>query len=469
MFDLSFGRCFGQGQQFKVLKKGDTVPNISFNIQNGGQIKHVSLKDFKGRLLILDYWDISCADCVANMPKILKLQQQFKNEIEIIEVSEDKESDFKDFLEKSKLYESPSIRQAAQQLDFITDDTIISKMFPHHGFGCSVWITQNQLFASKSWNAILTANNISLFLKGKKIDFQEQPAYSSIDLSKPFLSINGSKGTDSSYYSLITKRNWFGGIYGDREVIIDSATNLAHGIVCTNKSILDLYREVCHGIYKVELNKIPSSYLDSKIILAVKNRNRFIDTDKMNFAGYDSWIEENTYCYALNVPIDKSPIIYRKMTEDLNDYFGLNIEQQNRFIKCLVLKRITKRDMIRTKGGQYRYTILYDSGNDTIGKLVYQNVEFSHFFSQSIEYTVTEGALKGISNYLTLKPLVIDETGYKNNVDIQLPNWRHGITLNYMNKDLQKIGLRLFEEYKKMPVIVIEDSPKYHQKTSKLD
>ena len=73
-------------------------------------IKYTDLEDkkytnetIKGRILVLDFWFIGCTSCVAEMPKLNKIADQYKNrkDVSCASVALDKEKKLKDFMAKT--------------------------------------------------------------------------------------------------------------------------------------------------------------------------------------------------------------------------------------------------------------------------------------------------------------------------------------------------------------------------------
>jgi thiol-disulfide isomerase/thioredoxin len=67
-------------QKYKTLKKiekGAVSPSFSFNDINGDL---VSLKDLKGQIVFIDIWSTTCLPCMAEIPYLKALQDEFKNE-----------------------------------------------------------------------------------------------------------------------------------------------------------------------------------------------------------------------------------------------------------------------------------------------------------------------------------------------------------------------------------------------------
>src|SRR5687768_13046390 len=86
---LIFGICQLSAQYKKnagPLRVGDKVPEILLsNVKNypGGKL---NLSRFKGKLIIIDFWNSSCRSCIKAMPKTQELQDRFKDKVQIIYV-----------------------------------------------------------------------------------------------------------------------------------------------------------------------------------------------------------------------------------------------------------------------------------------------------------------------------------------------------------------------------------------------
>lgn len=84
------------------LKIGDQAPDLVLKGINGGNIQ---LSDFKGKVVLIDFWASWCAPCRKANPKLENLYQKYKsNDFIVLGVSLDsKETSWKSAVKKDKL------------------------------------------------------------------------------------------------------------------------------------------------------------------------------------------------------------------------------------------------------------------------------------------------------------------------------------------------------------------------------
>ena len=107
------------------------APNFTLVDTNG---KKVSLSDYKGKVVILDFWATWCPPCRRGIPDLIDIQKQFKNKIAVLGISLDTDTkgDVPSFIKNmginySVLYASPEVVQAYGNIDAIPTSFIIDK------------------------------------------------------------------------------------------------------------------------------------------------------------------------------------------------------------------------------------------------------------------------------------------------------------------------------------------------------
>src|SRR5277367_1497865 len=69
-----------------VPQVGKLCPDFKFNNLINSNQKQISLKDFKGKWLMIDFWESQCTLCIQRFPKMNRLQRIFKNDLTVLMV-----------------------------------------------------------------------------------------------------------------------------------------------------------------------------------------------------------------------------------------------------------------------------------------------------------------------------------------------------------------------------------------------
>ena len=76
------------------------VPNVNFKTLDG---KVVNTHQFKGKVVLLNFWASWCAPCIEEFPSMLKLMDRFKGKVVFMAISNDSnKSDIESFINRFK-------------------------------------------------------------------------------------------------------------------------------------------------------------------------------------------------------------------------------------------------------------------------------------------------------------------------------------------------------------------------------
>jgi len=64
-----------ESKRSETLQPGESAPAFSMPTQRGGA---VSLEQFRGKVLMLDFWATWCPPCAEEMPSLVKLAQEYE-------------------------------------------------------------------------------------------------------------------------------------------------------------------------------------------------------------------------------------------------------------------------------------------------------------------------------------------------------------------------------------------------------
>jgi thiol-disulfide isomerase/thioredoxin len=163
----------------KGLKIGDTVPEIFFKDMVNYPTKTAKLSDFRGKLVILDFWATWCAPCVGALPKLDSLQKEFKGVIMIVPVSMEPNVTVQNFFSINEAIRNTILPSATE--------TDLRQYFPYAGIPHEVWIDgQGKVIAITS-GAEVNKKRIDEYLNGTLEKMEEKRDVLVYDTSKPLL------------------------------------------------------------------------------------------------------------------------------------------------------------------------------------------------------------------------------------------------------------------------------------------
>lgn len=321
--------CGAQSPPVRALTIGDSVPDLTITNIINYKTSTAKLSDFKDKLLILDFMATSCIGCIEKLPRYDSLQAIYKNQLVILIVSYEPQKRVERFFAMNPI-------GMYSKLPMASEDSVLSKLFPHAYISHEVWIKDGKVKAITG-SEYVTANNIKEVYSGIIPSWPIKRDIENFDTRQPFLKINDNNIPYTSLPATKYYSSFFThmpdlpvGIYKNW----DSASNTRKTTII-NQTIIELYMRI-YGLGSYPNGPFPYSH----VLLRTSNPEYFYYNEgKYYKAGWDL---KNTYCYDANLPENMPKEIgIKKMIEDVSLYSGTKAVLKDTIVDCLEL---VKRD-----------------------------------------------------------------------------------------------------------------------------
>ncbi len=404
-------------QKVKPLNIGDTLPPVIFKNVFNAPGTSISLKDYKDKLIILDFWNKWCSACVSSFPEMEGIQRKFDGKLKIILVTTDNNTDLVKLFKKVKM---PS-------LPIATDDTLLKHLFPHITVPHHVWINQEGVvqFITDGYNT--TESNIEKTLQGNKLALHVKKEVNDFNDELPFWQEgDGRLQKYITSYSLGMRRieeNTSGYCSMTKDTL-----NKTIGFKFLNTSLLELYKTA----FGYSIYYSPYKHLNRVISVGSRDRNSFkppINNDSM-----DTWSRDNLVCFESKWMEVNDTLAFQHLQDDVNRFFPYSVKVENREVSCYSLTLLPG--------------YIFKKPSDTKNGINWEGERIS-FTNQPLSVLVE--TLNGIDLF-DLIP-VTDETNNDMKIDLTLSNALSDI--GTLKKELLKNGLVLEQKKKILKMLVI--------------
>jgi thiol-disulfide isomerase/thioredoxin len=160
--------CFAQNVAIEPLKIGDKFPeavlNVSFpRIANGSKPgDSLQLNQYKGKIILLDFWASWCSTCIYKFPLLAELQRKYKDDLVVILVDSKETKDTPERILGILTGAKAPFQKTA--LPSIYNDTILTKLFPHRFLPHYVWFGKDGTLKMISSAELLNAETVNALL-----------------------------------------------------------------------------------------------------------------------------------------------------------------------------------------------------------------------------------------------------------------------------------------------------------------
>jgi len=157
-----------QNAKKQVLSIGDTVPESLWNsyhtVYKEGKIINHSLEQYKGKLLILDFWSTWCGPCIRSLPELDSIGKMFGDKVQVILVTKNTNEILSKFLKNNDYAKGVT-------LPFILNDSILNSHFPHRSISHQIFIDSKGIVRAITGINGATIKNIQQIVNGNPINF----------------------------------------------------------------------------------------------------------------------------------------------------------------------------------------------------------------------------------------------------------------------------------------------------------
>lgn len=367
------------------LQVGDSLPDLSFRNVLNVSTGTINFSDFKGKLLILDFWNSFCSSCIESWPKLLGLQKEFEGQLQIILVNpRESEAKVRQVFSKRKQFRNIDVT-----LPTIYQDSRLLSLFPMLSVPTIVWVDKDGIIFSVTNNSEVNSENIRKIFEGSNLGMKQKKEVvnDNWDMTQSIFERKGAEG----------EMIWQSVLAGEVEGVkpgesLFTSEKYGYRIGVFNASIWALYRFAYSDHY------VPA--VGDKPLLMMPTSRTSVEIDNPSrYALYNGTDREVIYTYELTAPPTTADQLQQWMREDLDRYFGLNARVEKREVDCLVFGA-SDTSRISYKGGESQFLI--------------SDIEFKVNGTFSFDYIVYF-LMEGTKYYYSKYP-IINETGLKGRV-----------------------------------------------------
>lgn len=404
----------------KGLTIGDQMPEVNYTYTQNNSQKNGKLSDQKGKLVILDFWATWCSPCVAMIPKMEKLQEEFAGELQFLSVTYQSAAEVNTLF--AKLARNQNIRPS---LPLITADQNFHQLFPHKELPHYVWIDPAGKVTAITGYLEVNEANIRQTIARQKTSMavkQDERAVPYTSERPLFANGNGGSGENMKVHTVLS--DYTPGI--GHGLKLENEAGQAWRFTGRNLTLQKLY-QIAYGNTEV--------FPNNRVLIRAKDTADLIPDKK----DPREWVKHHTYCYELMLPKENAPQAYGIIQADLARYFPnyrAAVEKLN--TKCLALVRTSTIDKIKTSGNPGLVEF------DTYGCKL-QNTYLGHLMIRLSTFYMQKSALP-----------IINATDYQGRVDLTLD--ANLADVASVNKALEKYDLQLVEKTLPVNMLVISSN-----------
>lgn len=409
------------------LRVGDKIPFSGLHNMLNYPTKDLKFSDHNPKLLLLDFWSMTCGPCIKSWPATMKLQAEFGKDLQVILVNsyEDKRS-IRKFLTKRK-----GIDGFEMTLPVSSRDSVLWKNFPAGTLPRYAWIDRNGVIGAITGGAEVTHENVKKWItdgpfKMKNLD--ERIFYSVTPWEPIYVNGNGGEKPNDVFVAISSLTKGQSDNHTSNMIFYDSIRG--YGISLINAPIVNLYGHAYN-------NRLREFDFFDYLPMA---RVHLIARDTSKYYG-DGTLGGNTFNYQFISHNAKSrDQLLIEMQKDLDRYIGLDVKWEKQVKKCLVFTMFDSTLAVKRKS-------LGAEAQMRSGKIILDSVTVKDIS------TLME---MGTGYYRDARYPIVDETHYSGRI-MGIREDSNAIDPITLDRILSKYGLHLKFEMREVDVLVLRE------------
>lgn len=415
-------------QKIKPLSIGDEVPDIVLNNIINYSMPELKLSDFKGKLIIFDFWATWCGACIEELPRLQELQSKYGDKIQVVAVTHQNYDIIHSFFDLK-------VHDNLKWLNypFVTSDSNLHILFNvNRSYPTEIWVDKNGVFIAKTKAKYVTDSNIDRFLNDLPIKVENL----SNEPKKIFSVKNNPLFMSKLNYPL-----WYSGFSNYMDENVNSGLHRVKDS-SGNSVRYDFINSDLVSLASWALN-IPHPLTAKECLLDVSDTSHFFYT--ADLGNRDKWKRNNTYCFEIVLPkTGNDSLARKKLLSDLFYYKGIKASIVQKIVKCLVIKDKYPTKKAKSKSHYYASSLNRDSSGYFRYKLINNSVyPLVNLFNKN----------KIFYNF----PLVLNETSGRR-ITMYLDLGQSPNDINSWKRELDRYGLVLVPEERMLNILKIKKS-----------
>lgn len=303
---------YGQTSAVSPTNTAAIVPAIAFSNMLNYKSTTANLSDFKGRIILLDFWATWCGNCIKKFNLLDSMQHLHQDKLQVILINTADTRDTKERIERF-LNRQRNKAGAKYNLPVVYNDTVVGSLFPHRTIPHYVWLNRDLQVIAITDESAVTAANITGLVTGQIVTLNTTQPDRQFDFTRPLFTDTVSQPAQIKFRSTLLK--FVPGIkQGSKFIKSDSTVRYT----LINIPLRELVKTAYGLNFKKDrlLLEVGDS-IAAKLVLATENP-----------------APHNRYCYEfIGPPMPlKELLIY--MQQDIERSFNLAVKKENRPVAC---------------------------------------------------------------------------------------------------------------------------------------